>query len=232
MTWKKATKAYSAKVLATQGSALAGYWPLDEVPGSTVGRNLKVPANPTGTFGSGWSFVSDTGLDGPGKCALFSNGSTSQVDATIASYNGATCAIMAWLKVPTAVWSDGTARLSFGPIVDGSNLQMIRRPTGNNKMQAIDTSTGTTVVSELNPISDAGWFCVVANFTPTTVLMYVNGVAVGSATTRVATFTGSATVCRFGFTGATWSGYMADCAMWAGVSLTTAEIANLAKRMG
>jgi lysophospholipase L1-like esterase len=132
---------YQAQIKNLFGNALIGYWPLDEISGTTV---LDVSGN--GHNGS-YTDIAQLAADstGPFQSAspLFTNSIANVYSAGFAgAFNPLEFTISLWVKMGAA-WSDGAAHYLFGFSVDNNNEIILYKDATNHAITCAFVAGGT-----------------------------------------------------------------------------------------
>src|SRR4030067_1007358 len=137
------------------GTALIGYWPLDEAAGASTVTDYSGQGNdgtPSNvTFGQG-------GI-GDGRTAASFNGTTSYVDVYSAGldadFNGDEYTFAIWWKVSSsAVWTDGTQRRMFR-IQGNGDVVSARKSVTNNTITFVFQNGGVFVTIDAGQTTTA-----------------------------------------------------------------------------
>lgn len=223
---------YSKRVLQTQPIA---YWPMSD-PSGLVCRSV------VGGFNGVYYGVAlgQPSIKGDGSSAYF-DGSASYshiYSAGLASAMSWTeLSVMLWLKVPAAVWTDGTNRVAiilYGG--DNNNRVYIRRETTNNEMRLVYAAGGTYKQVVASGLSSTDPMCLILTVSKTadTVIGYVNGVKQGATLTGLGTFVGTLTTagsCLGALNTSpamVFSGWIQHAALW-NKSLSQAQVTELSR---
>lgn len=169
---------------------------------------VSVATNNSGSFSTGYS---------PASTALFS------VMAWVLSYNGGqNCRIIANQQADT-----NPNGFEFGTNMnsaDNSGMQIIvGNNTGGSFYRANDPNGGGSLGS---------WTCMVAVANGTDLLLYHNGVQVGSTAMTQEVIAANAITVGEGWGGGNWNGRLAHLAVWEGTALTPAQVADLTSLAG
>lgn|GEM_PF-6988877 len=225
------TRSYSAKVLATAPANLIAYWKLDETSGSTA--NDSSGNGRSGTY-NGVTVGGTTFLNGS-TAPLFA-GINNHINIYSASFagawNGQEFTVSLFCRNPN--WTDGTERRPFQVQVNGTNLFVFRKPTGNSQFEVIYIAGGVTRIVTKTSFSPGDYFSVIAtvSLSANQFKVYFGGAQEGSTQT-VGTWGGSLDPngCAIGARGASstnpWRDSIAQVAVW-NTPLSTGEVAVIA----
>ena len=218
------------------GTALIGYWPLDEAAGASTVTDYSGQANngtPSNvTFGQ-------AGI-GDGRTSGSFDGTTGYVDAFSAGlatdFSGTEGTFACWAKVSAAgVWTDGAFRVLLCCYTDANNYVIALRHSTNNIIYSELKCAGISVVTF--PGADSGgtlnWFHIASTWSASgdSHKFYFNGTSYSPG--GAATWSGALAEARFGSAEATsglskWSGYLAH-AILLNTAATPAQIAESAR---
>ena len=218
------------------GTALIGYWPLDEAAGASTVTDYSGQANdgtPSNvTFGQ-------AGI-GDGRTAASFNGTTSYCNIYSAGlnsdFNTAAGTMALWVKVSGAgVWTDNITRRIFRILTDGNNAAQLFK-TDTNVLRFNYDAGG---VGELVDYTHTGlnWFHIALTWDVSgggEMKAYFNGAQTGSTQTGLGTWVGALTntTCCIGSGNITptecWSGNLAHAVLLNQVA-TAQEVGELAR---
>ena len=218
------------------GTALIGYWPLDEAAGASTVTDYSGQANngtPSNvTFGQ-------AGIGDGRTSALFVPASSSYVDlfsaglAADVSVTELTLAI--WAKVSAAgVWADSTFRTIMLLRADGNNEVEIYKPSANNSLGVEYIGGGTSDVSTTTSYANTYWQHIALTLSKSADELkgYVNGVQAMATQSTLDTWSGALTAAILGaytlVPASVWSGYLAH-AILLNRAATAQEIAEAAR---
>lgn len=220
---------YSQKLLGISPANLLAYWKLDETSGATAydssgnGRNGTISGATLGAAGIG-----------DGLTAMSFDGVNDFINIYSASLSGAympnSMTILAWCKIPSAVWSDSAERqlLYFESTWSGNRLGILKQT--DNKIYLFTQLGGVLNDTLIRPTSDTAWACVAVTFDSTQKRTYYNGVQITSYNvgTHGANPLALATIGAQSLSGVVpFKGDIAHVAIW-NTPLSAAQIATLA----
>lgn len=158
---KKRKSTFYKKVAAMFGSNLAAYWPLTDGAGAATAVDLVAGRN---AAASGVTFLGGTGIDGRGSAALTGSGSLAIAAAVTAALNRDQGTFLAWVRLPAAAWTDGTARYLFKFQLDSANNFFLRKQSGSNNLYVQHTGGGIAQGADMLQINQTGWFLLAASW--------------------------------------------------------------------
>ena len=217
------------------GSALIGYWPLDEAAGASTVTDYSGQGNngtPTAvTFGQ-------AGI-GDGRTAASFNGTTSNCDVysagLVADFNGQEGTFAIWIKLTSTVLTDGTSDYAIILQVDANNFIWIRKQTTNNQLAWAYSAGGTSKSGSSSfSLTSFAHLALVWSLSGDYVKFYLNGSQSGATQTGLGTWVGNlaATTTVIGASNNTsvseWNGLLAH-AILTNTAATPQEIAEAAR---
>ncbi len=228
--------AYRNTILSTAPNNLIQYLPYWEPVGATAMPDQSLEANDavadTVVFGS-------PGIGDGHKAGAF-DGANSFVNAYSAGFNadfdGQELTVFGW-SIVNAVgdWANGNFQGLFRFLVDANNFIDFRKTSNTNQVQLRYTAGSTAkaiVDTTLAATVDYFSWAITASLSADALILYLNGVQVGSTQTSLGTWTGNllSTETVFGATttvpGIPWLGSSAHNAVW-----NTPLDANAIKRL-
>jgi hypothetical protein len=204
---------YWQKVRGLFGSAVVGYWPLNELSGSAaydVSGNLLNGAH---------SGVSLANADGPkgGMAPLYDgvNDYTS-INAAAAAFNGAEGSLLIFARVSGAgVWADATIRWLARIAVDDNNRVEIYKHSDANRLFWRHSGGGTSTTVNITSHSPTAWthYGMTWSLAANEMKAYLNGAQYGATQGGVGAWAGTpgASLTRVGMGNGTgyYSGWLA-----------------------
>ena len=215
------------------GTALIGYWPLDEAAGASTVTDYSGQANngtPSNvTFGQ-------AGIGDGRTSALFVPASSSYVDVysagLSADFSGAEFTFAIWAKVSAAgVWTDGSVHGWCNFNVNANNTLFFGKHSVNNQVLAYTTSGGTSDVAEVNVTASTDWvhYALTKSQAADQIKLYRNNTQIGSTMTGIGAWSGTIGTAVIGTDTAVanyWSGNLAH-AILLNQAATSQEIAEM-----
>jgi hypothetical protein len=223
------SRSYWQKVKATGPIA---YWPLNEASG-LVANDVSGNA-----FHGAHTNVAVGNSQPPFVCAYYDSALPARTNvysaALAAAFNSGEVSIMAIVKVPEALWTNGTGHSFIRLRSDGSNLIYLRKHTTNNQIQYGYVAGGTGVYRSFTTTAPTGWFAMVLTVSKVAdeFKSYLNGAAAGVTQNGLGAWAGalSENDCALGADGSAGAnpllGYLSHCAVW-DRALTPTEVAKL-----
>ena len=218
------------------GTALIGYWPLDEAAGASTVTDYSGQGNdgtPSNvTFGQAGIGDGRTG-------ALFTPASNSYVDlfsaALAADVSVTELTLAIWAKVSAAgVWTDSTFRTMMIFRADSNNEVEIYKPSSANALGVEYIGGGTSDFSTTTSYANTYWQHIALTLSKSADELkgYVNGVQAMATQSTLDTWSGALTAAILGaytlVPASLWSGYLAH-AILLNRAATAQEIAEAAR---
>ena len=235
---------YWQRVVRTAPANLISYWPLWDASGTGVVNLASLRGMPAAVgipaAESSNVTLAQPGI-GDGKTAMLFNGTSSYVNiysAELASaFNGAEGTLLVWTKVTNAdVWADGTVRRLATLSTDGQNhIHLYKLATGEltfvRRGSNLNRYTSTAVHTAVGWLSIGCAWSIAGNY----LLIYVNGVSAGSASTCAGAWVGALAAdttvigsAAVAIPERVWGGYSQHVALW-NTPLSAAQIAYLSR---
>ena len=185
---------YAEKILAM---APIAFWRMNEASGTAAVCSVDSAQN--GTYARDLSVMGTE--DGPvtGEVAPTFDGSNDYLDLYTTTFREAFEAaveadgsISFWVKLPSAVWTDGTARQFFLFRDDANNWVSSARHTNNNYLRHQYRAGGTSETVDASGQSDTGWVNWIFTWSVSSdeFKVYKNGVQIGTTQTGLGTWDG------------------------------------------
>lgn len=194
--------AYSRRCINLFGSALIGYWKLDETSGTMI-----LDSSPQGNHGTSAGLaLANMALPAQigGKAAYFdgSGGYASVFSAGLdADFNGAEGTLMAWFQATAAEWGETTLRrlLYFGE--DADNRVTFQRSAAN-KVDVVYEADNTTEARVPDELNTANWYHLAITWCKLNdrIRVYRAGAQFGTDSTGLGTYSGGLTWAMIGAT--------------------------------
>ena len=233
---------YYKKVLNFDPTNLIAYWPLWDTSGSAAeqiapgsvldgtyyGPTINHSLGPDGVFNAPYFDAVNDRLN------IYSSALNSVYDDNLGS-------IIIWAKVAeVGDWTDGVSHQILGLEIDNQNFHYIGKPSTDNQIQLYRES-GPTYRRTVSGVTSVEWICYGFTFDQagtTLFVPYMDGVGKGSFSSILAASGNLSTLytrignergdaggggSRYG-----WDGWIAHCAIWAGVAFTTPQMVDLA----
>ena len=173
------------------GTALIGYWPVDEAAGASTVTDYSGQANdgtPSNvTFGQ-------AGI-GDGRTSGSFNGTSSYVDVYsagfVADFTPSELSVVGWLKVATGEWDSATQRRIIN-IQTSTSLLTIRKSAANT-LQALYNGGGTTDSVAVGGQTSEDWICfgLTVSVSADQLKFFLGGVQAGATQTGIGTWGGT-----------------------------------------
>ena len=196
---------YAQRTIDLFGSALIGYWKMDETSGTTV-----LDSSPQGNHGTS-SGLGLANLAMPGQIGGYapyfdgSGGYANVFSAALdADFNGEEGALMGWFQATTAEWADSTVRRLVYFEEDGDNRVIMQRSTAN-KIDCFYEAANTTETRIPDQINTAGWYHIAITWSLSNDRMrvYRAGTQFSTEATTLGTYAGGLTKAIIGATSTT-----------------------------
>lgn len=242
----EAGQRYRERVLRTQRASLIAYWPLDELSGTTALNAEGTTARNGAYTGSGITLARPGIGDGsvaaefPGADTCVGVGSASLG----AAWNGDKGSAIVWARIDQASrWADGLVGWWFHMrAADDVNYNVVMGKSASNTLQWRRRSGVAQAVTSVSKVVSAptGWLFMgmtwdlavpeiraydatgIVGTAATGFTTWASGTHVPNSPNISVLFAGSLTLQE-------WFGRGAHCAVWAGATLTAAEILSLSR---